>query len=102
MHPVQTARLEKIVKKINVLLAVFDFYGNFTEKFHKNSTHFLLKITQNRVIIVAQFFLEAVFITHFAQMGCPYLPHGPKATGTLQPDNGRMENTACRVEFFKM
>ena len=51
MHPVQYASYGKIVKKMALEKAIFDSFGNSVEKIHKNPVLFLLKITENRVII---------------------------------------------------
>ena len=51
MHPVQYASYGKIVKKMALEKAIFDSVGHSVEKFHKNPVLFLLKITENRVII---------------------------------------------------
>ena len=102
MHPVQHARYGKIVKKPLVFLPVFDLFGKLTAKFHKNLLHFLLKITQRRVIIVMYLFIDRSFYKQFAQIGLFDSLYGPFAAGNHSGNLTEMENAACRVEFFKM
>jgi hypothetical protein len=69
VHDVQAAAYGKIVKKTGTEQTVFDLFGNSPEKFHKKTMHFLLKITDFRVIIRQRDFFQATFYKHFAQMG---------------------------------
>ena len=76
MHPVQIDPYGKIVKNSCCKIGFFDGFGDSFEKIHKNPMHFLLKITQNRVIISYCNLPLHGFVTHFDQKGHPYPLHG--------------------------